>query len=109
MSHGSHNVEAVNSDNHVTVQRTHMSEGNVVGPLIDQIGPPIADEAIDHTKWYQDLKQNLPLVHPPTVTGESWERKQKEKFKLKTKQNSLGHTKRPIRAVLKRLEQGHQP
>ena len=50
MSRGSHNVEAVNSDNHVTIQRTHMSEGNVVGPLIDQIGPPIADEAINHMK-----------------------------------------------------------
>ena len=109
MSRGSHNVEAVNSGNHVIVHRTLMSRGNVVGPLIDRIGPPIADEAIDHTKWYQDLKQNLPLVHPLTVTGENLERKQKEKFKPKTKQNNLGHTKRPIRAVLKRLEQGHQP
>ena len=86
-----------------------MSGGNVVGPLIDQVGPSIADAAINHMKYYQDLKQNRPLVRPLTVTGKSWERKQKEKFKLKTKQNSLDHKKHPTQAVLNRLEQGHLP
>ena len=86
-----------------------MSRGNVAGPLIDQIGPPIADEAINHMKSYQDLKQNLLLVRPPIVTVENWERKQKEQFKLKMKQSNLGHKKRPTRAGLKRPEQGHQP
>ena len=86
-----------------------MSWGNAAGPLIGQIGPSIADEAINHMKYYQDLKPNLLLVRPPTGMDESWERKQKDKFKLKMKQSSLGHKKRPIRAVLKRLEQGPQP
>ena len=91
------------------MQRTHMSGGNVVGPLIDQVGPSIADAAINHMKYYQDLKQNRPLVRPLTVTGKSWERKQKEKFKLETKQNSLDHKKHPTQAALNRQEQGHQP
>ena len=65
-----------------------MSWGNAAGPSIGQIGPPIADEAINHMKYYQDRKPNLLLVHPPTGMDESWERNQKDKSKLQTKQNS---------------------
>ena len=64
MSRSFRNVGAVRSEGHGTMLLTHMHEGNVDGLSTDQVDLYIADAAIDHMKYYQDLKLNLPLAHP---------------------------------------------